>query len=316
MPSREQELRCVEAVCCFLTRETGAAWQTVGWPDDLHQGEPSPDVLLTDGKDNLAVEIKRLTDGEEFDEYFGAQESLYTSLAPNGTGVYTLIPPALVRFPLDKKLVHNISKNIARAAVGLQVGHRMNLPIPRRAPVKFMPRSDMGGVFCQHAHQGEVRAVSPGVTGLYLLEDDGPSHQFLSDDRRLAFHREIRRACTASRKNGKATAAWSEEWELLRHGDEAEGQGGVEVMAFAADFLESAAIKSVAKAISAAREKFGTKKWAERSAVALHAGELWDQVPLALYADAIRELKAADVHPLDEIFLVRGSLVRRFTLNK
>ena len=72
----------------------------------------------------------------------------------------------------------------------------------------------------------------------------------------------------------------------------------------AADFLESAAIESVRKEIEKGKHKFEKRRWARRSAVALHAGEQQREVPPSYFYDALTELGRTDVHPLDLVFLV------------
>lgn len=314
MPPSEQEWRCVEAVCRYLRETSGDTWRIADWLDDRHVDEPSPDVLLTDGTRTLAVEVKQLTDGEAFDGYDRAQQSLYERLAPNATGVYTLIPPPLVTLPLSPTLVSQMKTRIATAAIRLQVGGSAKVSVPREATLRFVSQSDVGVVLCQHPQSDEVRAVSPEVAGVYFLEDDGPPHQFLSDESRLSFCRAVMRASTESMRAGRATVSWFEEWDLLRHEDAVEGEGGVIVTAVVTDFLESAAMESVATAISAAKKKFKAKQWAARSAVALHAGEQQHQVSLTFYVDAITGLKAADVQPVQSVFLVGRTYVREFVL--
>ena len=314
MPPSEQERRCVEAVCRYLRETSGDEWRLAEWLDDGYADEPSPDVLLTDGTRTLAVEVKQLTDGEAFDGYDRAQQSLYERLAPNATGVYTLIPAPLVKLPLSPMLVSQLTIRIATAAIGLRVGDSARVAVPREATLRFVSQSDVGVVLCRHPQSDEVRAVSPEVAGVHFLDDDGPPHQFLSDESRLSFRRALTRASAESRRAGQATVSWFEEWDLLRHEDAVEGEGGVIVAAVVTDFLGSAAMEGVAKAISAARKKFEVKKWAARSAVALHAGEQQHQVSLSFYLDAITGLKAADVQPLQSVFLVGRTYVREFVL--
>lgn len=79
-----------------------------------------------------------------------------------------------------------------------------------------------------------------------------------------------------------------------------------------ADSLESAAIESVNKALRSAREKFEAKRWAARTAVALHAGEQQHQLSPASFETAIAGLKAASVEPLNLVFFVKGEHVRQF----
>ena len=109
---------------------------------------------------------------------------------------------------------------------------------------------------------------------------------------------------------------WSEEWALQRTRDPLEREGGVLVMAAEGDFLESAAIRSVEKALCAAKKKFRGREWSGRAAVALHTGRQQDKVAPALFADAVAALEPADIEPLELVFLVNGYEVRQFTFSK
>ena len=187
----------------------------------------------------------------------------------------------------------------------------MVLPIPRRGTVRFYGQANVRHVDCEHAQSDEISAVFPEVNGLFILEDDGePDHQFLTEASRSAFRRALKQACEDSKLDGRAAIKWCEEWTLLRDQDPTEGEGGVLVIAAVADFLESAAIESVDKEIRAARKKFTAKTWAGLTAVALHAGEQQHELTPALFENAIARLEAADLHPLDLVFLVNGEQVR------
>ena len=313
MRPSEQERRCAAAICEYLRRTTYGDWQVMAWLDAQHDNEPNPDVLVSDGRECVAIEIKQLTDGDNFQTHGEVLLSLSRKLAPDSTRSYALVPPPLTRLPLKRGWVKRIKSAIATGARELQVGEAVDIPILRRATVKFFPRSDVGAVLCQHTGGDEVRGVSPKVKGLFLLEDYGePDHQFLSEERRTAFQRKLSQACRTSKRDGQAEVEWYEEWTLWRDEDSVDGKGGVLVITAVADFLESAAIRSLKKAIQAARQKFATKKWAGRTAVALHAGEQQHVLSLDFFATAIAGLQAADVQPLDSAFLVTGTHVRQF----
>ena len=311
MPPTEQEQRCVAAICRYLKQTSSSAWWVKDWLDDQHQNERSPDALLTDGADVIAIEIKQLTDGDTFHTYDSAQQSLFRRLGPDTIRSYVLLPPQSIRLPLKSKWVKMIEYQIAKAAQELGVGETVELLIPRRATLRFLRQSDAGLIFCHHARGEDVLVVSSGVRGLFFLEDGGePGHQFLSEESRAAFQKASKRACEDSERDGQADIEWCEEWGLRRVEDSAKGQGGVQVMAAVAGFLESAAIESVDKAIREAKKKFEAKKWAGRTAVALHAGEQQHELTPALFENAIARLEAADLHPLDLVFLVNGEQVR------
>ncbi len=316
MPPSEQEQRCADAICRHLRQTTGGGWRVVSWLDDQYHDESSPDLLLTDGRVDIAIEIKQLTDGESFHTYDWTQQSLYRRLAPDTIGSYVLSPPVSIDLPLEPQLVEEVKARVAIAATELQIGGTVAVPILRRASVRFLNQSDDGVVICLHARSNDARAVSREVAGVYLFEDDGPDHQFLSPERRLAFHRALSQACEKSKHTERAEFEWFEEWELRRGEDSVEGEGGVLVIAAVAGFLEAAAIESVEKEIRSAKKKFEAKKWAGLSAVALHAGEQQHQLSLSHFTSAIARLEAADVQPLDGVLLVKGEQVHFFNFSR
>jgi hypothetical protein len=282
------------------------------WFDDRHNNESSPDPLLTNGTDDLAIEIKQLTDGKCFDKHDRAQQSLYRRLAPDAVGHYALLPPPSLRLPLDRSLLKKLKPQVAIAATDLQPGGSAIVLVPRQATLRLVGPSQVGLVMCLHPRGDEVRAVSPDVTGFYFLEDGGPDHQFLSEECRLSFHQALKRACEESKRSGQAEVEWFEEWKLTRTEDSAEGAGGMLVVAAVGDFPEAAVIESVDKAICGARKKFKAQKWAGRSAAALHAGEQQHELSPALFRSALERLNPADVKPLDIVFFVSGEDVRQF----
>ena len=282
------------------------------WLDDRHDQERNPDVLLTDGTDDIAIEIKQLTDGDIFHNYKWDQHSLYRRLAPDPVGNYILLPPPSIGFRLDSSLLGKLKSQVAIAATGLRPGGFGIVLVPRRATVRLFTPSDTGFVTCLHAQSDDVRAVSPGVAGGYLLEDDGPNHQFLTEQRRLSFHAKLKQACKKAKQRDRVEVEWFEEWKLIRTEDSVEGRGGVMVLSVVGGFLEAAAFESVDTAICGARKKFKARKWARRSAVALHAGEQQHELSFALFESEIANLEAADVQPIDVVFLVDAARVRQF----
>ena len=313
MPSSEQERQCVQAICHHLKRTLGVDWEVDRWLDDEYPDQRSPDVLLTDGSNNIAIEIKRLTDGDTFQEYEEAQQSLYKGLAPDRGRSFALVPPPSIRLPLTRALVRKLRARVAAAASGLDIGETATVSVPRQATVRYFPRSDGGIIHCSHARSDEFLAVSREVSGAYFVEeDDGPDHQFLSEESRTQFRQILIKACLRSQQVGHAQMKWCEDWALQRGQDPIEGEGGVHVIAATADFLESAAIRSVEKAVCAAKKKFGAAEWAGRTAVALHAGEQQRELSPLLLEAAIDRLEASDVEPLDSVFFVSGTDVREF----
>ncbi len=313
MPSSRHERQCIQAICQHLQRTLGDGWEVDRWLDDEYPNQRSPDVLLTDGSNSIAIEIKRLTDGDTFHEYEEALQSLYQGLAPDRDRNFTLLPPPSIRLPLGRALVRKLRPRVAAAASGLDADETATVSVPRQATVRYYPRSDGGFIHCSHARSDEFLAVSPEVSGAYFVEeDDGPDHQFLSDESRAQFRQILIRACARSQQRGHAQMQWCEDWELQRGQDSTEGKGGVHVVAATADFVESAAKRSVEKAVCSAKTKFGAVEWAGRTALALHAGEQQHKLSPSLLEAAIDRLRPSDLQPIDSVFFVDGTDVREF----
>ncbi len=313
MPPSDQERRCADAICGSLNEATHQTWTVARWLDDEYPNESSPDVLLTDGNETIAIEIKRLTDGRIFHKHDRYVQSLHRRLAPDRDRSHFLLPAPTTRLPLPIAWLSRIKKAIADSASGLQVGDEIALRLPRHSRLKYYFNSEPRVVECQHADAGRVHVVFPEAAGYFGLEDgDEPGHQFLSEELRAAFERELGRACDASMRDGQAEVNWHEEWTLRRLPDPPAGRGGVHVQAATADFLESAAIESVTTAIDGAKEKFVSTRWADRAAVALHADEQQSELSLSAFETAVGRLTVADVRPLDTVFLVRGSHVAEY----
>ena len=313
MPPSDQERRCADVICDSLNEATRREWTVEAWLDDEHPNESSPDVLLTDGTESIAIEIKQLTDGNVFHEHDQYMQSLHRRLASDRDRSYFLTPAPTARLPFPRAWLPRIKRVIADSASALEVGEETVLLLPRHSTLKYYSDFTPRVVVCQHADDSRMHVVYPKAAGYFGLEDgDEPGHQFLSEELRAVFERELGRACDASMRDGQAEVRWHEEWTLRRLPDPPEGRGGVQVLAATADFLESAAIESVNTAIDDARKKFRSARWGDRAAVALHAGEQQSELPLSTFNAAIARLADADVRPLDAVFLVHGSNVIRY----
>ena len=166
-------------------------------------------------------------------------------------------------------------------------------------------------VFCLHTEHDHLREVHSQVTGFYGLEDvDTPVHQFLTKEAQREFEEKLVEACQESMNSGQAEVEWYEEWLLYREPDAADGRGGVSVIAVASDFLESASLESVNKAIDHASGKFLQRKSNVRAAVAMDADNALGHLPRELLERTLRGLGATDVEPLEDIFLVSDGEVR------
>lgn len=124
----EQELRCAELLRLHLGEASGGEWQET-WLDAENPSQPSPDVLLTDGAESFAVEIKQLTDGETIHAHNQAIDSLRGSLAPQGGGTFYLSGPRGITPPLDRALVKELRTAIEEVAPELDIDKSKPLPV-------------------------------------------------------------------------------------------------------------------------------------------------------------------------------------------
>ena len=122
MAPTEQEERCVVLLCKHLSGNPGGEWRVDEWLDDTDNSEPTPDAVLTNGLEYLAVEIKQLTDGETFHTNNWKYISLRQQLAPESGGEFALFTPTVIGWSFDKKLISQLKRKLAKAAVHLSVG--------------------------------------------------------------------------------------------------------------------------------------------------------------------------------------------------
>ena len=217
MAPSDQEIRCASTLCGYLCESTGHRWAIKCWLDEQYPNEKSPDVLLSDGRKSMAVEIKQLTDGPTFHQYRLEQHSLYSRLSPDRGRSYHLRPVLVGRTGLPGSWVPRVKNAIAEQAPQLQVGEKLALRIPRHSPLKNCGESNPGFVSCFHGTGRELRKVLSDTTGFFQLQDGcEPGHQFLTDETRTEFERGLARACIASKQRGSIEFRWHEEWWLHR----------------------------------------------------------------------------------------------------
>ncbi len=275
------------------------------WLDLGRDAERSPDVLLSDGVNKIALEITQLTAGQRFEDHDHAEYSLHRNLAPDLKRTFTLFPPPTLELPLDKKLVRSLKDPIRTAADTLRVGSWSSVLIPRLATIRYLGPHSFGYVFCHHVDVSHLDGLGRRIDGIYCLEDGGsPHHRFISEQRLLEFREHLVRLCHESQQSGQATIKWREEWPIYRGQDSTDGKGGVFLSVVVAGFLEAAAIESVDKAIQHGKAKFQDWDSGIRKAVALDASKQRRHLTIQTFEWAIERLKASDIAPLDLVFLV------------
>ena len=176
-----QERRCASAVCRLLSEQTSRKWTPDTWFDVGRDAVRSPDVLLSDGVNKIALEITQLSAGQRFEDHDRAKYSLHRKLAPDRTRTFTLFPPPMLELPLDKKLVRSLKAPIKTTADTLRVGGCSSVLIPRRATIRYLGARSFGYVTCHHVDVSHLEGLGRRIDGIYCLEDGGsPHHQFIS----------------------------------------------------------------------------------------------------------------------------------------
>ena len=108
-----------------------------------------------------------------------------------------------------------------------------------------------------------------------------------------------------------STFCLHEEWHIYRGKDSTKGQGGVSVVGAVVDYQDVAAYQGISKAIKHAKDKFRTRAWGNRTAVALDAGEQRGHLLLESFERILNRLEADDVAPVDMVLMINGDEVRQ-----
>ena len=141
MPPDAQEQRCIDLARRFLGATRGGEWkQEEGdTPDDQFDNISTPEVIVTNGTERAAIEVKEVTGDPIWDRYRWSRHSLLTSLVPSCGGSYLTIPFDDLRLPMEPKMARRVKKEVERVAPTLtKPGDRGAIRIPRFANVVEM----------------------------------------------------------------------------------------------------------------------------------------------------------------------------------
>ena len=296
MALSEQERKCVEATCRFLDLTRGGTWEVRAGPtlDDLHPHEPSPEALVTNGVADATVEVKRL--GNDITQpYLESVVSLERYLAPSCGGYYTLTPCANLSFPLNRKLMRQLKREIERVAPSLQDGETCPVAIERSALLVVRSRNGSNMLQCCHTAFALLQDISSRLDGIYalLVDQDQMEHSFVTEDQREQFAQAV---ISAARSGESQTITWKEEWPLERlDGNDT----GVYVLGTSAAFnVQTSVSLSAERMMEQALEKFRGRRWAATHIIALESQSPHmtpDRVHEALLAFNHEELQGVDL---------------------
>ncbi|MGH2350726.1 MAG: hypothetical protein ACRDJN_03820 [Chloroflexota bacterium] len=214
---------------------------------------------------------------------------------------------------MHAKLRKRVKKEIERVAPRLAPGESGAVRVPRSGRVSLIRPDGPGTIICTAHIDGEVRRVSPRLTGAYMLVDEGNEHAFVTDEAREAFAQALVAACERVARGESGSVEWNEEWKLTRANEDEdetdEDRNGVWVICVTeARDPQAAAAEAVAIAIEAGASKFKERRWGERHILVLdnRDGIL---LPLDRVQRAIAALDIEDLRVLDLILHVRNGAV-------
>ena len=150
MALSDQESRCVELTCGYLSLTVGGNWIVESYPDELYPTEPTPEVIVTNGSVTAAIEVKRLTGDSNSNAYKESLLSNQKFLRPSCGGYYYLIPPNGFRLPMDINLRRHIKREIERLAPTLRVGEAGAVHVPRKGHIHLISESGPPYIYCNH----------------------------------------------------------------------------------------------------------------------------------------------------------------------
>lgn len=142
VPLTDEETHCIELTCDYLATRLGGTWRVESNLDDLFPTDPSPEVIVTNGRATAAIEVKRLTGDLIYQAYFESLLSNQRFLTPSCGGYYSLNPPVDFRLPMDHGLRRRVKKEIERLAPSLKPGERIDARIEIFEEPTGWPRVD------------------------------------------------------------------------------------------------------------------------------------------------------------------------------
>ena len=211
MPPSEQERRCIEYACDFLSSAIGGHWKVECYLDDVNGVEPTPEVVVTNGTITAAIEVKRMT-GDSVQQAY--RRSLFSNeryLAPSCGGYYRLDPPIDLRLPMDNTLRKQVKREIDRVASTLQPGEKGGLRIPRSGHISLISERKPPVIFCSHGGNNDLfRPLLDRLEGQFMLVDEGLQHSFFTAEGKEAFYDTVASACKRRLAGDASTFSWNE----------------------------------------------------------------------------------------------------------
>lgn len=264
MALNPEESRCIDALCSYLSHR-GTAWAIIDDSlDSKYPNEPTPEAIISNDADTVAVEVKglvRVEDGRFWKQY----KSLSKSLQPTCPGNYVLVVPHGWTLQSIRPFIRGLKTQTEELCPTLVPGQTAFVRVPRKSQLTKV-RSEGAWVRCCHPHDAAIQ-LDGQVGGGYFLADQGPDHSFCTDDCRDRFRQRLLTAAGRIRDDDNGIRVeWEEEWELKRTESNVPR---LSVLGFVQSFwVEPAVSEALRVRIRDANKKFH-HRWADRHAVIL-----------------------------------------------
>jgi hypothetical protein len=313
MPLTDQEVRCVNLANRYFSKLYGGVWSIESYPDDTYTSEPSPEVIVTNGDNTTAIEVKRLTGDSIYQAYTESLLSNQKFLTPSCGGSYDLVPTFDLQLPMPVNLRGKVKQEIDRVAPSLGPGQSGVIRLPRQGRISLISESGPPYVMCSHGDPllyELLRPLPEKISGGFMLVDEGLEHSFITNEGRNAFYEAVVGACER-RLSGDATPfTWYEEWELTRLEDDPENEDdkdGVWIMSFTAPRdMKSSVAECVYTVLENALRKFATRRWTDHQVLVLDA---FISAPECSVTEVLAGLEPDDLPSVDLILLVDGDKI-------
>lgn len=266
-----QEARCVRLACDFLSRRDGTTWGITPGPtlDSLYPNEPSPEVLVSDGRRDAAIEVKELHGSSNLIEHTASTMSLMRTMVPSCGGSYHVMPPSGLHLPIEKALRRRVAREIERVSPSLSVGESGVLLMPRQGYLVFRAHPSNRDVHCIHNDGRSLLEplVSVVKGDLYLIDDRDPEHSFVTEQARSAFLSTLQTAYEEGRCSSADMLSWNEEWMIGKDGDD---DDEVFFLTVTEAFDVASSVEECLDTIlSKALAKFDSRRWASEHIIVL-----------------------------------------------
>lgn len=308
MPLTEQEQRCVTLACRYLGEHYGGNWSIQENLDDRNLQEPTPEVIVGNGSQTAAVEVKRLIDFP-YRDYIKYLRSNNDYLVPACGGSFLLCPALGFSLPMSDKLRRLVKREIGRVAPTLSSGQKGVIRIPRQGRISLIAKSAPPLIICLHQgpHSELMNRIGEKVTGKFMLNDEGLEHSFITQECKDTFEEAIIAACKGCLEGNTGDLNWYEEWELTKidkGGGDRSHDGVWMIAGTGAHSMQASVEECVHDALNNAMRKFRrTPRWAELQVIVLEASPM---APTSLAAGAVETFLPQDRQLISHFLIVEG----------